>query len=255
MKERGQVTIFIILGVALVAGAAVLFAVFSNKAPSLGGQPGPQNMNAYLSTCLQSDVQQGVEALSLEGGSINNSLSTTFQFSNTTPVLNISYLCYTAAFNSTPCNPPYLLYPFFENNLHDYLSKDVSGCFDSLVSTLKSQGYQVASNYNGFEVYIMPNRIYLNISADVTTNKSSTQRYDSFQAQVPSEVYNMLSLTNDLINQESMCNLTVSYIFNYPNYQILWYGSSDQSNIFHIVNRQTQEQFNFAVRSCAVQIG
>ena len=255
MKKRGQLTIFIIVGVIIIAGVSLFYLISSGKIAKIGGQPGTENMDGFLASCMKDNVIQGVTELSLQGGSLNNPLSTSFKFNDATDPINISYLCYTDA-DSKPCtNQQPLLFSYFEDNLKQYSQQTVKNCFDSLVSNLGGQGNNVSSSYNDFNVSIKPNLVIININAILTTAKTETQRYDSFQVEIPSNIDETLRVVQDIINTEATsCSYTNFNSLNYPDYDINWYSSLNSSTIYSVRNRQTSDQFNLAVRGCVTPL-
>lgn len=249
MIKRGQVTIFIILGVVIVGGVALAVLLLSGKIKSPINS-GTENMNQFLETCVQKDVLQNVATLSASGGSINDPLSTPFRFTNGGPLLNVSYLCYNGGYQN--CSMTHLLYPYFEQNLKQQINSTVKDCYDSLVKNLQGKGYKVESSYNDFTLKIEPNWIAINISADMTTTKSTTERYQNFGIQVPSGIYDMLNVVQSINNLESICAFDHYALLNYPDYNISEYGEQAGSTVFNIVNKKTKDSFNFAVRSCVI---
>src|SRR3989338_4569303 len=92
--KRGQITIFIIVGILVVSGVVLFFLYNSNLLPEIGGRQ-ETNVNAFLNVCLEEKTKEAVEELSLRGGDLNPELHVEFKFMEEGVYRNISYLCYT----------------------------------------------------------------------------------------------------------------------------------------------------------------
>lgn len=253
MRKRGQVTIFIILGVVIIAAVAFSVVYFEGKGPTTT-KVSSSNPEAFLYSCLSNDVQQQVNNTASHGG--NSTLTTRFLFSGMKNPTTISYLCYTSNDSGVPCTNLYSVFPYFEQSLEGNLNSSVVGCYNSLMTDMKKQN-DVNENYHGFNVTVRPNKIVVNISADVTTTKKGsagqTQRYQDFQMQFPSNTYDILQTVNTMISFISLtCGFSSSYLTAYPNYDIRWYSSMDSSTVYTLKDLQTNEQFNFATRGCVI---
>lgn len=253
MIKRGQVTIFVIAGILIVAAVAVVILVINGKVPTIG-KPTPSNPEGFLSTCISDNVKQGVNILSEHGGSTNNPLNLNFKFTENSNPISISYLCYSAV-NNEECTEKQVLFPYFEKNLKGYINDNVKNCFESLVSNLKKQGYGVNDSYEGFNLKIDQKYIDINISAEITAERSVTQRYNGFNLKIPSDIYGMLQTVQGITNTvATTCNFDNYNLIKYPNYDINWSSTVNSSTIFTVRDRNTNSQFNFATRGCVISI-
>ena len=85
--KRGQLTIFIIIAVLLVGLVLAGFFLYPKLKSSLSATP--INPQSFIQTCLESDIKNTVDKLSLQGGSINPVAYTLYQDNK------VEYLCYT----------------------------------------------------------------------------------------------------------------------------------------------------------------
>ena len=68
MGKRGQVTIFIILGIAII-GIGILIYLFYPQIQSII-KPKSQNPSAFMQSCLEDKIKETADILSLQGGSM-----------------------------------------------------------------------------------------------------------------------------------------------------------------------------------------
>src|SRR3989339_337623 len=72
MKKRGQVTIFLIIGIVLLAVVVIFF--FLNKQDILNPNQIEVNQKEFLQTCMEERITETVNLIAIQGGSINISL-------------------------------------------------------------------------------------------------------------------------------------------------------------------------------------
>src|SRR3989344_5609100 len=91
-NRSGQITIFVIAGIIIVA-AIVMFFVFRNNAIPGVTQKAEENPEGFLSSCIDKKLREAVQNISIHGVYLNEPLHKEFKFENESFV-NISYLCY-----------------------------------------------------------------------------------------------------------------------------------------------------------------
>ena len=155
VNKRGQVTMFIIVAIIVVALAALFYAI----SPKLGIDlsPSAKNPEAFIETCLKDDLKEIVEQISLQGGSLDPEFYFTF---NNIP---IEYLCYTnQAYVECVIQQP-LLQSHIERELENSLQDLSDFCFDSLRKNYEEQGYVVDIRQGLINVQLLPKRIISNL--------------------------------------------------------------------------------------------
>ena len=259
MKKRGQVTIFIIVGIVII-GIVALFFLFRSGVviPGIGEKP-EKNPNIFLQSCIEDKVKEAVEIISSQGGYINNSLNKTFLFKDETSPTDISYLCYNQN-DYLPCiNQEPMLIQHLENEMHDYISDDVRNCFNNkLTKSLDKQGYVVDATYRDFEVALMRGKIIIEIDAELTLTKTEeTSKQEDFKIIIPSRFYDTALVVREIIKKETeICNFDYGgYMVLYPEWKIDKFVASDSTKIYTIKHKDTAEKFRFSIRGCVIPPG
>ena len=253
MEKRGQVTIFIIVGLILVGSAVVFFGVKGGFIPSIGGGA-PASTNAFLSACLQDRVKEVAEDLSVHGGYYNNPTSVNFKFEDEGIYRNITYLCYTQN-NFKPCivqKPAF--YSDIQKNIEEEIGEDVQGCFDDMIDSFDKNGYEIISKrFDGFEVNFAPKRIIIQTDSELTLSKAGeTSTESNFQVVIPSRIYELLNVAQLIVESESnYCYFeSVGYHLEHPEFTIDLFRMEDSTEIYTVGYQDTNEEFRFAVRGC-----
>ncbi|MCH7680743.1 hypothetical protein IID10_15485, partial [candidate division KSB1 bacterium] len=90
-NKSGQLTIFIIVGIFLVASVSLFFLSRAGFIPQLlGGKP-ETSANVFLDSCLEEEVDEVIELILRQGGYTENSLYVTFTFTDEGNPEDISY--------------------------------------------------------------------------------------------------------------------------------------------------------------------
>ena len=75
-NKKGQVTIFIIIAIIIVATGILIYSFYPQIKTTFGG--GEKNPKGYIQTCIEQDIKDAVESISIHGGESNPEFSTIF---------------------------------------------------------------------------------------------------------------------------------------------------------------------------------
>ncbi|PIO08559.1 hypothetical protein COU59_01100 [Candidatus Pacearchaeota archaeon CG10_big_fil_rev_8_21_14_0_10_34_12] len=253
-NKRGQVSIFIIVGIVLIAAIGLFFALRQGNVVPTPGKTTQENPTSFIESCIYEKTHEAIDYLSLRGGYADNKLSKQFTFGNEEP-RNITYLCY----NQNSYLPCINQKPLFIEDLKEELKKQVSDkietCFEDMISNFKNKGYETDVRYNDFSIMIMPNEIVIQTDSEIILIKGGeTTREENPKIEIPSRIYGIANIANEIVNQEArFCYAEISGIgITYPEYVIEKTKTDDLTNIYTIESRKSGEKFRFAVRSCAI---
>lgn len=254
--SKGQVTIFIIVAVVMVAIVALFFLLRGNVIPAIGGKA-EENPGNFLEVCMEDSVHEALELISSQGGYVSNPLNKTFQFEGEKDFTDISYLCYNQG-DYLPCvNQEPMLIQHLKNEIKDYIFDDVNDCFDDLTSSFKNQGYGVEVTERGFDIGFEEGKVVVDIDADVTLTKSGeTTTQNDFQAIFSSKFYDLAIVVQEIVNKEATtCEFNNYDRFSYTDLDIYSYRTTDSSVIYKIKHLGSEEEFKFAIRGCVMPAG
>ncbi len=259
MHKRGQLTIFIIVGIFIV-GAVSLFFLFRSGviAPNLGGGAKEAAPTPFLESCIEGEIRDTIDTISMQGGYVDPVLSKRFKFTEEDSYHNISYLCYTQSYY-TPCmNQQPMLLQHIKNEITSYISEDIEICFNELALNLEDDGFVVDAQYGGYEVKLTPGRIIIEINAEITTTRADqTSREENFEISVLTKIYDLAVVAQEIVGQEArFCNFEyLGYMLTYPEYKIDYFRAQDATIIYTVGHEDTNEKFRFAVKGCVIPPG
>ncbi|MFH1326725.1 MAG: hypothetical protein ABIH59_01195 [archaeon] len=260
-NKLGQTTIFIIIALVIVAVVLLILFLRSSVGPDTGRQP-EKNHESFLETCIEESIKESVNLLSEQGGYIDPELYREFLFAGDTEPSVIAYLCYYGGYYKPCVNQEPVLLQHVSEEIKQDIQEDLYDCFASLGTSLEDQGYQVESRHRvgDFEVFLKPGSILINIEGEIKMIKSGeTSVTKSFKIEHNSELYDLLSVTQEAINKEAA---SADCVFDHVNYQTLYpeftirkYNGNNGTEIYKIEKQDTEEMFMFATRGCVIPPG
>ncbi len=242
-QKRGQVTIFIIIAVIVVALGVLVYLFYPQIRTTFGiREETPQN---YIDSCLNEKIKESVEILSLQGGSIEP--ENYFSYAGE----KVEYLCYTNDYY-VPCvvQQP-LLKQHIEREIKNYIAEDVVSCFNSLKKNYQKKGYDVSLTSGSTEVELLPEKIVTSFERKLTLTKQETEVYENFDVVLNNNLYELVSIANSIVTSETEIGdtETTAYMNYYHYLKVEKKKQSDGTTIYIITNRDTGNKFQFASRS------
>jgi hypothetical protein len=257
IKNKGQMSIFIIAGISIIVILSLLFIYRGELIPQLNYKK-ETNPNFFLDSCIENKIKEAVEIISSQGGYINNNLTKKFKFENEEYFTNISYLCYTHNYYLPCINQEPMLIQHLKNEIKGFISKEVKNCFDSLSLDLEKKGNVVDAIYNGFDIDLTEGKIIVEIFGKITLTKSGeTSKQDEFKIIVPSKFYNLAIVAQEIISQEAkFCHFeNLGFMLFYPKFNIDVFKTGDLTTIYTLEHKDSKEKFRFAIRTCIIPPG
>ncbi len=275
-SKKGQVTIFIILGIIIVGAAALIYFLYPQIKSTFTRANDPQS---FIQTCLQDEIKSTITNLSLQGGSI--APQNYFQYYNdwnNDPSLqklygvglhNVEYLCYTNKYY-VPCvmQQP-LLQQHIESEIKDNIQQTADSCFSDMQKNYQNQGYTVNFVKGDSVVDILPQRVVVTFNNQLTLTKQNAQRYENFSVLVNNNLYELVGIATSILNWESSQGdaPVQSYMIYYHNLIVekKEVGASSDPNaggrntdgtkVYILTDLNTGNIFQFATRSMAWPAG
>jgi len=246
--KRGQVTIFIIVGIVIVVGiilAIILMGRVDNETPT---SLGPK---VFIDKCVEDAVEESVTKMLKNGGEVIPSQAIMYQGDEW------NYLCYQADYYQGCYN----IHPMLELQIESEIVRDTSlavqDCFDTMREDFEDRGYDVSGGSTQYSVDLLPGYVQINLRKPVEVSRDgSSQNFEDFNTKVLSPLYDLVQIAREVVNSESQfCHFEYNgYMLLYPKYDIRRIDYSD-SKIYRLIDRASGAEFRFAVRSCAFAPG
>ena len=243
--KRGQLTIFIIVAILVIAIVALFFA-FPKLRTAVGVEKleTPEN---FIQTCLQDTIKENVEIISSQGGSLNPSPSVLYNDEN------IQYLCYTPQkYQACVVQIPFLE-KHIEDELKNSIKEDVDFCFNSLKENYDNRGYTTNLKKGDTMVELLPKKIVTTINHEFVFSKDeNTERRETFRVVLNNNLYELAAIAQSIMNQEISIGDSFEqfYMELYTDLKIEKDRPfTEDTTIYILTDRNTQDKFKFAFQS------
>ncbi len=244
-KKRGQVTIFIIVGIVIVALGVLVFTFFPEISSTLG--LGASNPQEFMQGCMQNSIRDAVEKLSLQGGSVEPEHY--FLYENS----KVDYLCYTREYYVTCAVQRPLLEEYVEEQIKEAVKDKADECLVDLKSSYERKGYSVEVLDGDFNIEIFPERVLADFNNSIILEKSDAEKYDFMRVSLNSNLYGFLVIADSVMRMEAEFgdSETTFYMDYYRDLKMEKKKQSDGTTIYILTKRTSREKFQFASRSLA----
>lgn len=249
--KRGQLTIWIILAIVLVASMVLFFSV-ERGIISGGGADKEISPEGIITSCVRENTQEIIDQMIEVGGFIDN--QNVIRYENK----NITYICKHSG-NYKPCVNQYPRY--LENlkiELINHLTPRVEECFDSFVEQAEKRNYDVEIGVMNISVDLGINRIFVDVKRDLNIEKDETSRQiKNIEVEIISPLYDLANIAIEIGNNEAKyCNFEYAgYMILFPRWKITRDAIWDSNRIYTITDNYSDKKMTIAIRSCAVPAG
>ena len=250
MKNKGQVTIFVIIGIIIVAAIVMLFFVDTNKISSRGQDF--DNPESYVDNCIKERAQIVIKEMLAGGGFLNANDTMMYQGKE------ITYLCKNIN-NFEPCiNQRAVYLGQVEKELEKNIKDDVEQCFASMKQEFVRKNYEFNSGAITIDAKLKPAIVEIVTSSDVSISKNGySKTFSKFETFVPSVIYDLGFIANEIVAQEAQwCYFSNDgFMTLYPNYDIRVNLLDETTKIYTIMDKNTKDKLMMATRGCAMPAG
>ena len=243
MEKKGQVTIFVIIAIVIVAAGAAVYTFYPGIKDTVGLTP--DNPSSFIENCMEDDLTSTIELVSSNGGSVNPQNYFLYDESQ------VDYLCYTTESLQCVVQKP-LLKQSIEIEIRENIKGKVDSCFAELRNNFESQGNVVEYKQGKLSIELLPQIIITKIEKDLKLTKGGeTENYDKIELVFNNNLYELISIANSIIESEVEFGEaeTTTYMNYYHDLKVERKEQSEGTNIYILTTRSTGDKFQFASRS------
>ena len=243
--KKGQVTIFIIVAVVIVVVGLLVYFVYPRIQIESGFDS--QNPSTFIQSCMEDEIENNVELISSQGGSLNPEFYYLYENSK------VEYLCYTNQ-NYLPCvvQQP-LLKQHIEEEIKINNANSEKECFDKLIENYVNEGENPQIVDGLTYVKLLPNKIEVTFDKTLTLSKAGSERYENFKVVIDNNLYELVGIANSIIEWETVYGDadTSSYMTYYPDLKVEKKKQDEGTTVYILTERDSGNKFQFASRSVA----
>ena len=245
--KKGQVSIFIILGILIVVVLLILFSrdagfdtIFAKQSPY-----------QEIEGCAQTAIQEGLDILMLQGGVIES--ENYFMYEGK----KIDYVCYSENEYENCIMQKPILTNTIRDELVKYSTPKIKSCLNSVKSSLEGRGYSVVMRDPEIVIDLVPDNVLVDMNLGLRIEKTGVESFDHIRTGIKSKIYNFALITSSISQWETRYgdSETLNYMLYYPSLKVEKKKQSEGTTIYILTDRDSNEKFYFASRSIAVPAG
>jgi hypothetical protein len=248
MKNRGQVTIFVIISVVIVIGL-ILFFLFRNS-PEIAIRDA-ENPDSFIDDCVRESVKDNIRLMMKQGGFVIPSDEVVYEDER------VAYLCKNENYYEKCVNQYPVLIARLEKELSSEIENDVGQCFTLLEDELKRKNYVVNRGDIFIESFFKPGIVEIKIKRDFEINKEGlVRKFKEFNVELKSYSYELISLAELIVSSEAeFCYFSNDeYMSLHPEIDVRKDVLSDSTIVYTLKYKENGEGMRFAVRGCALPL-
>ena len=260
LKNRGQIAIWIIIGIVLVGSILVFFTIDKDAGLITPGESESVfDMQSFLDECTAQYTESALELMLPQGGFI---APTNYRYFNNT---KIAYLCENIGYFEPCVNQHPLFIKEIENEIDLEITPKISDCLRQMKFEFENQQGKITFNDETetpeIKVDLNEDVIKIEIEKKTTIEKQGEKRvFEKLTSTVKSPIYNLASIAAEIASQEARyCYFSNDgYSILYPRYNVSRYAISDDfggAKIYSIEDSKSGKVMNIAIRSCAIPPG
>ena len=246
---RGQVTVFIILAVLIIALGVLIYMFWPKIISTVSSET--KNPSVFIQECMDDVIEETVENVSLQGGSVNPTAY--YNYENN----RIEYLCYTNQYYKSCVVQQPMLLQHMQSEILKEIEEETTTCFDLLKKSYTTKGYEVDMKPGNTIVEIVPNKIITTFNYTVTLTKGETEKYQDFNIVLNNNLYQLVNIADSIIDFENIYgdSETTVYMNYYHDLKVQKIKQIDESTIYILTDKTDDNKFQFASRSYAFPPG
>jgi len=187
-QKRGQITVFIILGILLLF-ATILFLTFKNQVERIDNiHIETDHIKTYISNCIDLVGFEGLVKAGKQGGYI--------EVPYVIGMLNTSYW-YTTSANIQP-----FLFEI-EDGVSEYIEENLESCIN--YSSFTDLGYVIDAGEIDANVLIAENHVDISVDYPIdVSKKNQIKKISQFYVKIPLKIKKMYEISTDIVNRATL---------------------------------------------------
>lgn len=266
IEKRGQITIFVVIALIIVAAIVVIFLIRNQLAPTIpeAGVKAPSIALQFengIKECVRGNTQKIIKDLMATAGDTEQEHVAFVLDEGTSNEKRYTYLCHIDSdICNTPCEPQiFLSDESFESKIEDYVSIKGRECVQEILNSATRNGFNVPiQDSPRVEVEIKPDRVDVSYIQAIEISKGNDKAsFERFDIPISSVLASFLDIAREITDERKAGNKNIHSEINLRNLYdplISVDGPSntpeiDYTTLYTITKKGSNEKFWFAIRS------
>ncbi len=251
MQKRGQVSVFVIIGIVAIAAVIFVFLLFRGFQEKAREVTNPQeylksqigDIKKVLNNCIEDKTKEALNKISLQGGHLNPIKYTNY-YGN-----KVSFLCYKIKDNED-CYNMMFTRSEISDEIKPYLETNIKKCMNDGLNAFRDKDYKLTSGSFSFDLEFNDEVLLVNVIYPITLTKGKIiQVQDRFSKQTKTNFWKFSNLASEIVSYEARGeNYDVAEESPKNLYFEIGRTGIENGNLYTLVSRLNKnEVFYFAV--------
>ncbi|MBI2148684.1 hypothetical protein HYU23_03310 [Candidatus Woesearchaeota archaeon] len=205
MEKRGQATIFIIIGLVIIAAVIFLFILFRSFQEKAREITNPQeylksqinDIKKSLVKCIDEESRVVIRKLSLQGGHLDPIKYVNYYGNKT------SFLCYKVKQGET-CYNMMFTREDVSSEIKPVLSNNIKKCMDNGLIVFRNKDYVLTTGDYSFDLTFSDATLLVAVDYPITLTKGNAEdKQRTFSKDIKSNFWKSVNLASAIVNLES----------------------------------------------------
>ncbi len=205
MHKRGQVTVFVILGLLILIVLALVFYLYGEKLKFQTKEEvkfdfsNVDVVKTYVEDCINKYSLEAINLAGKQGGEVNPGFYQNWNCKSLGDCDKVSYACFTTEYASCYNKKPFFR-NFVEQEITNYLKTNLNSCID--LNKLKEAGFNVEAGNLNVNVSILDYNTIVNVNYPITITKGESRlKQDKFTKTFNVPLGKLIKVADDIVNQ------------------------------------------------------
>ena len=210
MHKRGQITVFVILGILIIAVLGIVFYLYGEKLkvnPEKTSEfdfSRTEVIKNYVEGCIKGSGNEALNLVGKQGGEIDPGFYQNWNCASVGSCDHVSYACYTNEYAACYNKKPFLS-EFVKSEITSYVSDKINTCVQDLGKIAIDNGYTLQATGNlvtTVDIFDYSTVITIDYPITITSNTGSKIQETKFGQTFNVPLGRLITVAKDIVNQE-----------------------------------------------------
>jgi hypothetical protein len=213
------------------------------------------NPQEYIENCLKDSVNEFEDLIVESNGFPNREITDVIIYKGE----QVPYACQVSEFYAICNTQDPIPVSRLTKETKTFTEQRLLECINRLEKHYQDKGYEVTiDEKQKLEILFLRNKGIINLEKSISLKKGEeVKTLKDFNIEVPSIIYSLFNLKKEIINSEStLCEFSeANWMLSDSSIIIKKFRASDQTKVYTLIDRITEDEIKFAVKTCVLPMG
>ena len=247
MNKRGQITVFVIVGIMILVTVFLVFYFLGDRIKKQSDvdvvfdESSLEPLQDYIGDCIEKNGNEAIDLIS-NGGKIDPGFF--YYYDNK----KINYLCYSNNFGPCERKEPFIS-KLFEDEIKNYIINKLPLCID--LSSLRNEGYDVQEGQMDVDADVLDYSVIITLNYPITISKGNSKvNENKFVRTFNVPLGRIAEVSKDVIDSEIFYGVFFNQVYEVKHPEVTVKSYEPVNVVVYTISlRGYDYDFRFAVRS------